>query len=427
MKIKEVETATGLTQKSIRLYEAKGLIEVARNADNDYRDYSEENVEKLKYIKLYRYLGFSIEEIKGILYDKNEALKSLREMIETIKDEKEKIDERDSICRKLIEKEMQFEKDELEAYLERVNLVETDEFKEFKKVVRDVGMTSTLEFIIQLMIGIAPIISLFINISYKKYNVLFVSAVMSIVGTVYLTFVIKNYLSQIKNRKIEQKEADKGWGQIIACIVVAFIVILVLAFSFESLVGILYSADSKKFVLAAFTNVISNYLMIIYFVLTSIFIALKIIGKFTGEDIFDWGFPRKTKVIIAVVFVFLSGGIFYFVTSNMVVVNEETIVVHSMFDPEGKEYKYSDIEVVKAGYNRKGEAYYTIAIGGKEYKLTHSFISNEKYEDTYDDIYALDKIIIKNGVKKETSHDNEEYQDLDKKYKNIFSKILDEK
>ena len=322
---------------------------------------------------------------------------------------------------------MQFEKDELEAYLERVNLVETDEFKEFKKVVRDVGMTSTLEFIIQLMIGIAPIISLFINIAYKKYNVLFVSAVMSIVGTVYLTFVIKNYLSQIKNRKIEQKEADKGWGRIIACIVVAFIVILVLAFSFESLVGILYSADSKKFVLAAFTNVISNYLMIIYFVLTSIFIALKIIGKFTGEDIFDWGFSRKTKVIIAVVFVFLSGGIFYFVTSNMVVVNEETIVVHSMFDPEGKEYKYSDIEVVKAGYNRKGEAYYTITIGGKEYKLTHSFISNEKYEDTYDDIYALDKIIIKNGVKKETSHDNEEYQDLDKKYKNIFSKILDEK
>lgn len=44
MQVKDVEKLTGLSTKAIRLYEEKGLIEVARNPINDYRDYSEENV-----------------------------------------------------------------------------------------------------------------------------------------------------------------------------------------------------------------------------------------------------------------------------------------------------------------------------------------------------------------------------------------------
>ena len=67
MTIKEVEKITGLTAKSIRLYEQKGLLEVDRNQGNDYREYTEENVQTLKWIKLYRYLEFSLEEIKELL------------------------------------------------------------------------------------------------------------------------------------------------------------------------------------------------------------------------------------------------------------------------------------------------------------------------------------------------------------------------
>ena len=67
MPIKEVEKITGLTAKSIRLYEQKGLLEVDRNQGNDYRENTEENVQTLKWIKLYRYLEFSLEEIKELL------------------------------------------------------------------------------------------------------------------------------------------------------------------------------------------------------------------------------------------------------------------------------------------------------------------------------------------------------------------------
>ena len=41
MRIKDVEQRTGLTRKSIRFYEAKGLLNVKRT-ENTYRDYDEE-------------------------------------------------------------------------------------------------------------------------------------------------------------------------------------------------------------------------------------------------------------------------------------------------------------------------------------------------------------------------------------------------
>ena len=63
MKINDVEKITGLTQKAIRLYESKGLVNIARY-ENGYRNYSAENVEELKNIKLLRSVGISLTDIK---------------------------------------------------------------------------------------------------------------------------------------------------------------------------------------------------------------------------------------------------------------------------------------------------------------------------------------------------------------------------
>ncbi|MBO5091202.1 MAG: MerR family transcriptional regulator, partial [Clostridia bacterium] len=63
MKINDVEKITGLTQKAIRLYESKGLINVSRE-ENGYRSYTQEDVELLKKIKLFRSVGMAISDIK---------------------------------------------------------------------------------------------------------------------------------------------------------------------------------------------------------------------------------------------------------------------------------------------------------------------------------------------------------------------------
>lgn len=64
MRIKEVEELTGLTAKAIRLYESKGLLSVARQSENDYRDYTEEDVSRLRTIAFLRDLEIPVKDIK---------------------------------------------------------------------------------------------------------------------------------------------------------------------------------------------------------------------------------------------------------------------------------------------------------------------------------------------------------------------------
>lgn len=67
VKISEVERIVGLSKKAIRLYESRGLLTVER-VPNGYREYSDEDVEKLKQIKLLRLAGISVSDIKLLLH-----------------------------------------------------------------------------------------------------------------------------------------------------------------------------------------------------------------------------------------------------------------------------------------------------------------------------------------------------------------------
>ena len=82
MKINDVERITGLTQKAIRLYESKGLIRISRDV-NGYRNFSKEDVEKLKNIKLFRSVGISLSDIKLYLF----GVMSIDELIDKRKSE----------------------------------------------------------------------------------------------------------------------------------------------------------------------------------------------------------------------------------------------------------------------------------------------------------------------------------------------------
>ena len=66
MKINEVEQIIGITKKNIRFYEQEGLLNPTRNLSNGYRDYSEENLETLRQIKLLRKLDIPLEEIRRL-------------------------------------------------------------------------------------------------------------------------------------------------------------------------------------------------------------------------------------------------------------------------------------------------------------------------------------------------------------------------
>jgi DNA-binding transcriptional MerR regulator len=77
VKINDVERITGLTQKAIRLYESKGLVNIARD-ENGYRNYSDEDIEGLNKIKLFRSVGVSIADIKLYIF----GVTKLEEMLD---------------------------------------------------------------------------------------------------------------------------------------------------------------------------------------------------------------------------------------------------------------------------------------------------------------------------------------------------------
>ena len=63
MTIGELEAALGMPRANIRFYEQEGFIHPRRGANN-YRDYTEEDADTLRKVKLLRQLGLSLEEIR---------------------------------------------------------------------------------------------------------------------------------------------------------------------------------------------------------------------------------------------------------------------------------------------------------------------------------------------------------------------------
>jgi len=66
MQIGELAEATGLSRDTLRYYEKRGLLS-ARRSGNGYRDYPEDAVDWLRYIRLAQALGFTLLEIEADL------------------------------------------------------------------------------------------------------------------------------------------------------------------------------------------------------------------------------------------------------------------------------------------------------------------------------------------------------------------------
>ncbi|GJM79498.1 HTH-type transcriptional regulator ZntR [Paenibacillus sp. HMSSN-139] len=87
MKIQELADKMGLTIHTIRYYEKEGLLDErhVRRESNNYRNYSEEAVERLKLIKKFQSIGCSLAELKNVLQDHDANARTNEQIIDWIR------------------------------------------------------------------------------------------------------------------------------------------------------------------------------------------------------------------------------------------------------------------------------------------------------------------------------------------------------
>ena len=106
MKIKEVEQRTGIGRSNIHYYEKEGLLAPVRNRQNNYREYTEEDVQQLKRIKVLRMMGVSPDDVKLLLTDKISLDAVMEKRLEELEHEVRKAQSIQKVCENIIESGM---------------------------------------------------------------------------------------------------------------------------------------------------------------------------------------------------------------------------------------------------------------------------------------------------------------------------------
>lgn len=105
MNIKIASEKTGLTKKAIKYYESVGLISPNKNSENNYRDYSDEDIIKLNLIASLRILDIPIKEILLLIQGNKTIDKVMKDTLRTINDSIRNLEKSRLIISNIIEKD----------------------------------------------------------------------------------------------------------------------------------------------------------------------------------------------------------------------------------------------------------------------------------------------------------------------------------
>lgn len=91
--VQQLSALTGLTPRTLRYYDAIGLLRPGRDAGNDYRRYGPEEVDRLEQILLYRSMGLPLGEIKRLLDDPTlDRAAALEFQLRTLQEQRDRLD-----------------------------------------------------------------------------------------------------------------------------------------------------------------------------------------------------------------------------------------------------------------------------------------------------------------------------------------------
>ncbi len=101
MNAKQTEQLTGISRRNLRFYEQQGLIRPRRNPENDYRDYSEKDIEDLKLIRALRRLDAPLEDISSCLHQDMTIPELAARQEQRLKQRQQEVETSIRFCQKL--------------------------------------------------------------------------------------------------------------------------------------------------------------------------------------------------------------------------------------------------------------------------------------------------------------------------------------
>ena len=268
-----------------------------------------------------------------------------------------------------------------------------------------------------IIIALGPILWLFINIYDKNYETILLNIVFVILGTALVLFNLRNYL-KVYNKKhnIALEILSHMVSFIFYIILIAVMVIAFIAFY----IGIAFIQE-KLFIKGEYITYLikSPYSYLLFVIL--IIVATRIKSIFSKKEKRD---NNRNLFYLLKIDILIVISLLYLVLTSVVVVTEDGIYDYSFYNLKGTKYSFSDVEYVNTGFvlkgRNKGEFFYNIQFkNGKKLKLAHPSMtqpSNKYDDDTWQEYVDIDKYIMKNGAKKESSENGQQYVQMDKIY-----------
>ena len=117
--IQEVSKKTGLTAHTLRYYEKEGLLSGVERTQGGFRQYTDEDLERLGLICCLKNTGMSIQEIARFVQLTHEGDHTLEERVELLRTHRERVLERMAEMQKHLDKvtwKLNFFSEKLRAY-----------------------------------------------------------------------------------------------------------------------------------------------------------------------------------------------------------------------------------------------------------------------------------------------------------------------
>ena len=209
MFINEVENIVKLSKKAIRYYEQEGLINPERNQNNDYRQYTEEDLNKLKIIKFLRELGVPINDLKKLNNHELSLQECLKDRITKIENEEGNYHKVKNMCLEIIKANDTYENIDITKYFQNINILNKEGFtmKEIKSNKKKKIIGAVLS---SLIFGLFFLITaiVFIVMGYVEHLMIFY--LFSLLFLIPFIAIVVNLIKRIEEiNGGEEDEASK--------------------------------------------------------------------------------------------------------------------------------------------------------------------------------------------------------------------------